>query len=688
MKKLWIFLKTIVLVSIVAAQSVGTASAQSAAQSPLHPALVSAAGLLNPDGTLRLDAQSSGSLDLTGWDVRADPRLGPVFTPHKQDLLPITFRFFGWAPLGDNGAGDGSLNSLVTAIAVKGTDVYVGGDFTDISNHGSVVTEADYIAKWDGSNWSALGSNGAGNGSLNAIVRAIAISGSNIFVGGSFTDVNNNGMYLNAADYIARWDGSNWWALAGNGAGNGSLSDPVSAIAISGSMVYVGGSFLDVNNKGTVLSAADYVARWDGSNWSALAGNGAGNGSLNGVVFSLALSGSNLYVGGAFINVNNKGTVLSAADYIAKWDGSNWSALGSNGAGNGSVTGFVYVIAVSGSSVYVGGDFTNVNNKGTVLGAADYIAKWDGSNWSALGSNGAGDGSLNSYVQSLAISGSNVFVGGSFTDVNNKGTVLGAADKIARWDGSSWSAVGHGATTSNGSITQPAAVCAALAVSATSVFGVYAGCNFTDLNDSGTVLTAADQIAEYVYGTIPFESTGANDGWVLESTQSSSVGGSLNATAGAIVLGDDALNRQYRSILHFDTSGLPDNAKILSVTLKIKRYTLVGSNPFTTLQNIRVDLIKGAFGGNPALQATDFQAAASLGGVGMFTNAPLAGNWYVATISPSADSYINLTGPTELRLEFQLGDNANNIADDIKFYSGDNATAGYRPVLSITYSVP
>ena len=685
MNKFWMFLKMVVLVSILAAQSVGTASAQSAPQSAFHPALLSPAGLLNPDGTLRLDAHTVGSLNLAGWDVRVDPRLGPVFSPHKQDLLPIVMKFFGWAPLGDNGAGNGSLNQMVWAVGVRGPQVYVGGNFTDVNNKGTVIPQADYIAEWDGSNWSALGGNGAGNGSLNGAVWSISVSDFVTYIGGNFTNVNNKGTVLGAADYVAIWDGSNWSALGSNGAGNGSLNGPVNALFTRGTGVFAGGSFTNVNNHGTVIPQADYVAEWDGTNWSAMGGNGAGNGSLNGLVDAIAISGSNIYVGGEFTNVNNNGSILTAADYIARWDGSNWSALGNNGAGNGSLNSFAEAIAVNGSDVYVGGDFTNVNNQGTVLGAADYIAKWDGSNWSALGSNGAGNGALNAAVFSLAVNGNQLFVGGTFTVVNNKGTVLGAGYKIARWNGSNWFAVGHGASLSAGSINGQVN---ALAPLGESVYGVYAAGGFTDVNDSGTVLTAADSVAKYSYGTIPFESTGADDGWVLESMQSSSVGGSLNATAGAIVLGDDAANRQYRSILHFDTSALPDTAKIVSVMLKIKRYMIVGSNPFGTLQNIRVDLIKGAFGGNPALQATDFQAAASLGGVGTLTNAPWAGNWYVATISPSTNSYINLTGPTELRLEFQLGDNGNGIADDIKFYSGDYATAGYRPVLSITYSVP
>jgi hypothetical protein len=85
-----------------------------------------------------------------------------------------------------------------------------------------------------------------------------------------------------------------------------------------------------------------------------------------------------------------------------------------------------------GTDVYVGGSFTDVDDNGTILTAADYIAKWDGSHWSALGNNGAAkDGSLKSNVDAVAASGSSLYVGGSFDDVNNGGTVLTAADSLA-----------------------------------------------------------------------------------------------------------------------------------------------------------------------------------------------------------------------------------------------------------------
>jgi len=63
-------------------------------------------------------------------------------------------------------------------------------------------------------------------------------------------------------------------------------------------------------------------------------------------------------VGGAFNSVYSTGTTsVGSTGYIAKWNGSAWSALG------GGVSSTVYALAVSGSDLYVGGTFTTAGGK-------------------------------------------------------------------------------------------------------------------------------------------------------------------------------------------------------------------------------------------------------------------------------------------------------------------------------------
>jgi hypothetical protein len=138
--------------------------------------------------------------------------------------------------------------------------------------------------------------------------------------------------------------------------------------------------------------AANSIAKWDGSAWSAL-GSGMNAGGNCPSVIALAVSGNNLYAGGAFTTAGGV-----PANNVAKWNGSAWSALGSG------VNATVYALAVSGTDLYAGGAFTTAGGL-----PVNSIAKWDGSAWSALGS-GVNDG-----VGALAADGAgHLFVGGYF----------------------------------------------------------------------------------------------------------------------------------------------------------------------------------------------------------------------------------------------------------------------------------
>ena len=138
-------------------------------------------------------------------------------------------------------------------------------------------------------------------------------------------------------------------------------------------------------------------------------------GPISGGVYAIALIDNYVYIGGGIFNSDSV-----ELRYIRRFNinSNTWEAVGTG------VNGRVRAFATDNQgNLYVGGEFTEAGGV-----SVNYIAKWDGSNWSKLG-----EGTDN-YVLSLEHSNNNLYVGGSFKfvggDIRSQG--------IAKWDGSSW----------------------------------------------------------------------------------------------------------------------------------------------------------------------------------------------------------------------------------------------------------
>ena len=213
------------------------------------------------------------------------------------------------------------------------------------------VSRLDRLARWDGTDWSSLPA-GATSG-LDGPARALAANGSDVYLGGDFTQVGGV-----PASRVARWDGHRWSAL-----GEG-VDGTVWSIAVSGGDVYVGGEFTVAGGK-----SAPGVARWDGRKWSGLGSgiSGARDAFTAPAVYALAVRGREVYAGGRFVTAGG-----TPANGIARWDGRTWTALG-EGVRTGMYDGIVRALAVRGKDLYAGGQFA------TAGGADVYnIARWDG----------------------------------------------------------------------------------------------------------------------------------------------------------------------------------------------------------------------------------------------------------------------------------------------------------------------
>lgn len=299
-----------------------------------------------------------------------------------------------WHPLGSG------TNERVNALAVdQDGSVYAGGYFSSAGG-----TAANYVARWDGFQWHSLSS--GTNGWVSALT--VGPDGS-LYAAGQFTTAGGA-----AVNNIARWDGAQWHPLGSGLTGVSWRGIPALAFGADGAL-YVGGDF---TRAGGISSP--YVARWDGSQWHAL--NVGGPNAMNGPVHALALgSDGSLYAGGAF---NTAGG--AAANYIARWDGSQWHSL-SSGIGGGNPPRVEALAFGPDGSLYVAGDFTTAGGV-----AANRVARWDGTSWFPVGEG------INRPVVGIGLSlafgpTGALFAGGRFSMA---GGIV--ASNIARWDGTAW----------------------------------------------------------------------------------------------------------------------------------------------------------------------------------------------------------------------------------------------------------
>ncbi|MEY4630279.1 MAG: hypothetical protein RIQ81_399 [Pseudomonadota bacterium] len=520
----------------------------------------------------------------------------------------------GWASLG------GGVNGAVKAMAFAATSLYVTGDNLTSAGGASVKN----IARWDTTNgtWSALGSAGSGvtNGN-NSVVGALAVAGTDLYVGGIFTTAGTK-----SAANIARWDTTktddNGWSpvstgISGSSSGvycTGGSFKRIEAMAASGDNLYVGGCITSI--AGLPVSN---IAQWDGTKWSALTSG------VNGLVTALAINGTDLYVGGYF---SSAGGV--SAKSIAKWNGSVWSSLGGGVTDASNNTAIVYALAITGNELYAGGSFakadgnaaqniakwpltggspawsplaSGVNGTVTALAAdatnnamyvagsfstagatnVSAIAKWNttgstNSDWTALGSGISGS------VYALALSDPYLYVGGAFTAAGTVGT-----QGIARWQlngsgNAGWSAMGSGVAHSSDTDVE------ALAVSGQTLYV------------SGAFTTAGTTAVKYA---ATWDTTKNDDtGW--------SASGSLNGNYGRVLAAGNSVYAGGEWGLAKWTSGLVARGNHISVTsdaanTHISYVSPSNRDPGEPEYSLFVQSHNGSNWGSPEWLLDDFQ---------------------------------------------------------------------------------
>ncbi len=165
------------------------------------------------------------------------------------------------------------------------------------------------------------------------------------------------------------------------------------------------------------------------------------------------------------------------------------------------------------------------------------------------------------------------------------------------------------------------------------------------------------------------------DGWILESTAGSQIGNKLNTT------------RHLKTILSFNTSGIPDGAVVTSATIFLTRGKIVGTDPFDTHGTCFVDLAAGGIDPQ-GIDTSDFKkAAGDIAKVAVLTKTSRDGQQSKGILVEEGLRAINKTGVTQFRVYLSSATDRDRATDQIIF-QGDDAPNAQHPKLRITYRKP
>ncbi|WP_156176078.1 T9SS type A sorting domain-containing protein [Hymenobacter terrenus] len=317
-------------------------------------------------------------------------------------------------------------------------NIYIAGRFVGSATFGStVLTSAGdfdaFVAKWSPATNSFVWAQRVGGAGRDE-ATAVAVSGTNVYLAGNFPASTLLGYAIDfggaplagtsAGDmFVARLtdNGSFTWAL--RSAGEASIT----GLAVNGTSLYVAGEFRGTATFGsTALTSTGvsdiFLAKLTdaGTGASYTWAQRAGSGSIDQAT-ALAVSGTDVYVGGFFqVSATFGGSPLTGAPggFVAKLTdaGASGTFVWTQPSGRG-----VSAVAVSGPGVYVTGEFSgspatfgtttlpNVgNNNGYVAKLTD-AGRSASYNW-ALSANSTGS----ILPQALAVRGITLYTAGRF----------------------------------------------------------------------------------------------------------------------------------------------------------------------------------------------------------------------------------------------------------------------------------
>ncbi|MFM9996456.1 MAG: hypothetical protein ACKVU4_11730 [Phycisphaerales bacterium] len=313
-----------------------------------------------------------------------------------------------WSALGSGIQGWGVYTQCVFDDG-SGPRLYVGGTFTGAGGHPGTG-----IARWDGAQWESVGS-GAVGGSYQS-VHAMRVhddgAGPALFVGGDF-DAMSGVPAMN----IARWNGA-WTPVGGAAPG---IVTALETVADSP------GRALYANNIGSTGPLAGFgMVRWDGANWSGVAGTEAMT-NVQRIAVLDAGDGPALHAAVMYF------TKFHIGGELFKRSGARWTAYGA-GIATSALTAFDHG---AGPRLHHTGFWENVPPVGQNITHGSRFRVFDAGAWTRFGPEGFQD-PINT-LEVIDLGAPALYAGGPFWDEKAI-----APAGVLKWNGSGWEQLGPG----------------------------------------------------------------------------------------------------------------------------------------------------------------------------------------------------------------------------------------------------
>ena len=330
--------------------------------------------------------------------------------------------------------GGNYFNDVVNEVVVNDGIAYVGGEFTSVGKEsalaasistttGELVTGELGLDTGEGEEVTAVASDGSGgwyiggyfssvagvainnlahiesdgsvdetwNPNPNDQIYSISVSGSDIYVAGTFGTIGGQSRFG-----IAKLNNTNGNADA---TWDPDPDDYVTGVVVSGSDVYAFGDFTAIGGQ-----SKNYLAKLNNTNGNA---DATWNPAPDSTVADVKVSGSDVYVAGIFGSIGGQSRVG-----VAKLNNTNGNA---DATWNPNSDGSVNSIAISGSDIYVSGNFSDIGGQ-----ARNRLAKLNNTNGNADVTWDPAASGFDDGMYAIAVSGTSVYAVGDFTSIGGQ----------------------------------------------------------------------------------------------------------------------------------------------------------------------------------------------------------------------------------------------------------------------------